>query len=63
MIAFRSRDCCGQKVDHKTKRNAAQVAAWMRRRYRGQRFTAYVCPWCRGWHVGHTLQPDRPKLY
>lgn len=43
---------CGRKFRHRTYEDADRVAELMCIKHR-QRFNAYECEYCRGYHVGH----------
>jgi hypothetical protein len=49
------RRACGKKTRHATEADArAHIAALHHKKgYQGQ-MRAYRCPFCHGWHVGHT---------
>lgn len=43
---------CTRKAAYKTLTAARQEAARLERTS-GEKLTAYACPWCRRYHVGH----------
>lgn len=50
----RIRRCsCQHKVRYPN-RSIARAAIWHQRHKWIGHMSAYLCAWCRGWHIGHT---------
>lgn len=39
-----------RRYESRTRADAARITI---RRHHGERMHVYVCPYCRGWHLGH----------
>jgi hypothetical protein len=54
-FARSKRRACGEKQRYADEREALE-AAYFVRLHSGERLSAYRCPFCRYWHLGHASE-------
>lgn len=52
---------CRRKIYFRAQSRAELAALAMEKKHaaRSLKFKAYHCPWCEGWHVGHTDRSEQ----
>lgn len=52
---------CGHKRRYPDAATASAAANFLRR-WTGERLTAYACPWCGQWHIGHPNRKQKQAM-
>lgn len=48
---------CGRKIKYPSEESALRGAASMEKK-KAEKFDAYECPYCAGWHIGHAYEEN-----